>query len=430
MQLFHGSSQINKAYYGGNEVKQIYYRNEVMWAKKSTLTIQPTPSFATVTFAPIPDSQVSGNSITTYYGTNITYTVAQSGYVTKTESTILLDDIILPVSLMNQYTFTINPTPSNATVVLSAPGTTQVGNSILVNPGDTVSYSVSKTGYVTQSNSIVVNSTQTLPITLILQTYTLTVEPNPTDATVTFSTGTVSGNNCTVNYGTQVTYTVSKANYATQSGTVTVLSNQTIQVQLPYTPYSPNQVIFESATAGTSSLNLLTPGTYNVICVGGGGGGAGRLLVGTVAAGAGGGSGGYSNSNIGINSAGNVSVTVGGAGSSTTSQGGGTSTAGGGGTSSFGSYLSATGGGGGYVKAQNASPTMTGGSAGTGTTSNGNAGGTKKIETSGGYVTANGGASVYGGYGRGASIKIYTGSKPSVASASTSGYVKVTFISY
>lgn len=89
-----------------------------------------------------------------------------------------------------------------------------------------------------------------------------------------------------------------------------------------------------------------------------------------------------------------------------------------------------SGGGGGYVEVRNTSPSTTGGSAGTGITSNGNVGETKKIIISKNKYNgkSNGGASVYGGYGRGASIEIYSGTKPSVYSASTSGYVKVTFI--
>lgn len=62
--------------------------------------------------------------------------------------------------------------------------------------------------------------------------YTLTINPTPADATVTFSTGTVSGNSCTVVAGTSVTYTVSKSGYTTQTGTVTVNADQTVNVTL------------------------------------------------------------------------------------------------------------------------------------------------------------------------------------------------------
>jgi hypothetical protein len=64
------------------------------------------------------------------------------------------------------YTFTISPTPSSATVKLTATGYTQSGNSITVPGGTTVNYTVSASGYNTVSSSKQVWSTQTLPVTL------------------------------------------------------------------------------------------------------------------------------------------------------------------------------------------------------------------------------------------------------------------------
>ena len=63
--------------------------------------------------------------------------------------------------------------------------------------------------------------------------YTLTINPTPADATVTFNKGTVVGKTCTVTAGTSVTYTVSKSGYTTKSATVTVNSSQTVNVTLP-----------------------------------------------------------------------------------------------------------------------------------------------------------------------------------------------------
>ena len=39
-------------------------------------------------------------------------------------------------------------------------------------------------------------------------------------------------------------------------------------------PYTPDQVLFESSTPGTYSLNVLTDGVYEVYCIAGGSGGA------------------------------------------------------------------------------------------------------------------------------------------------------------
>lgn len=102
---------------------------------------------------------------------------------------------------------------------------------------------------------------------------TITINPTPSDATVTFSTGTVSGKSCTVIDGTSVTYTVSKTGYVSQHATITVTENQTINVTLVEGHYQPDEVIYESSTAGSITLNLLDDGKYEVICIAGGGGG-------------------------------------------------------------------------------------------------------------------------------------------------------------
>ena len=64
------------------------------------------------------------------------------------------------------YTLTISPNPSDATVKLTASGYTQSDNSITVQAGTSVSYTVSKTGYVGKSANVVVNSNQTITVTL------------------------------------------------------------------------------------------------------------------------------------------------------------------------------------------------------------------------------------------------------------------------
>lgn len=56
------------------------------------------------------------------------------------------------------YTFTITPSPGNATVKLTAIGYTQVGNSIAVAAGTNVIWEVSADGYTTQSGTETINS--------------------------------------------------------------------------------------------------------------------------------------------------------------------------------------------------------------------------------------------------------------------------------
>lgn len=245
---------------------------------------------------------------------------------------------------------------------------------------------------------------------------TLTINPTPADATVTFTgQGTVSGNSITVSPNTSVTYTVSKTDYTTQTATVTVTANQTINVTLVYAPYTPNQVLYESSTGGASkTLNLLVAGKYQVICVAGGGNGHG-VGGGTAYFVAGGGSGSGFNCVFQL-SAGNYAVGVGagGAKSNTAVNNGG--------DSRFGTCY-ARGGKGSAINGQTAgaggaAPTLTYTRTTTTLNKAGNAG-TKKTGPKD-SITASGGAAVYSSYGKG-------GDGKKGGSAGTAGYVKVIY---
>ena len=73
---------------------------------------------------------------------------------------------VLTSSIVTEYTLTIVPTPSDATVTLTAEGYTQSGNSITVPEGLTVIYSIIRPGYAQKRDSVVVDSDITLNITL------------------------------------------------------------------------------------------------------------------------------------------------------------------------------------------------------------------------------------------------------------------------
>lgn len=60
----------------------------------------------------------------------------------------------------------------------------------------------------------------------------LTIVPSVSNAVVSFSTGTIDGNTCSVNIGTSVTYTVSCEGYKTVSATVVVNEDTSIAVTL------------------------------------------------------------------------------------------------------------------------------------------------------------------------------------------------------
>ena len=101
----------------------------------------------------------SNGKITIPSGTTITGNIKITANATKTATG---DEPVTPT----MYTFTINPTPSDATVALTASGYTQSGNSITVPSGTSVSWSVSKDGYTTQSGTHTVTKTESRSVTL------------------------------------------------------------------------------------------------------------------------------------------------------------------------------------------------------------------------------------------------------------------------
>jgi len=267
MQLYYESLPLKKIYFGNTPVNKLYHGSDLIYIRDVVVEIVPYPDDADVILTATGYTQV-GNTITVKYGTSVSYVVSKSGHTTKSGTIIATDDQQIPVTLLNQVILTINPTPSNSTVTLTSDGFTQVGNSIVVTPGSSVSYSVSQTGYITQSDTIVVSSDQTINVILALRTHTITINPTPSDSIVTFNTGTISGNSCTVEYGTSLTYTVSKQYYTTQTNTINVTNDQSINVSLTTPYYIPavNEVICNLTGATKKDDNTLyIPGRYEVL---------------------------------------------------------------------------------------------------------------------------------------------------------------------
>lgn len=183
------------------------------------LTVNPTPADATVTFdTSISGGTVSGNSITVPYNTEITYSVSHTGYATISNQTYVVnktETINAPELSKNNYTLTVDTTPADAIVTFNT-GIVS-GHSCTIPYETEVTYTISKEGYATSiayTRIITGNETVNAPA-LTKNNYTITVNTTPSDATVNFSTGTISGHNCTVPYETTVTYIISKEGYIT-----------------------------------------------------------------------------------------------------------------------------------------------------------------------------------------------------------------------
>ena len=324
---------------GGNGAL-LYYK-----LTNPSLVIDPTPSDATVTLTANGYTQV-GNGICVPSGTGVTYSVAKTNYDTVTDTITITQDRALPITLNESlYSFTISPTPSDATVVLTAQGYSQQGNTIRVRANTTVNWTVARAGWASQYGTEVITADRTLPVRLD-STPTLVINPTPADATVTLSAPgyTQSGNSIQVMGGTTITWSVAKAGYITQSGTYV----------MPDASETWNKVLFKDGPILVTSNQTATlpAGTYRYICIGGGGSGGSAMRMAykrnvTHAYGGGGGGSGYITAGTFTTTGETITFTVGTGATSPASAGTASSIVG----SVLGTITTAAGGSGGYSSA-------------------------------------------------------------------------------
>lgn len=110
--------------------------------------------------------------------------------------------------------------------------------------------------------------------------YTFTLNPNPSDAVVTIkvndevcATG-VGVQSCEVDAGTSVSYEVTRVEYEDKTGTYTVDSDYTLNVNLVELAWLPSQIdneVYSSATTNTTALVNNHPGYYLIEVYGGAG---------------------------------------------------------------------------------------------------------------------------------------------------------------
>lgn len=171
-----------------------------------TFTIKPVPEDATVTI-----NGVEQKSIYTYGDVN--WKVEKPDYKSEEGNLFLTKDTVYNVTLQPMATLTVLPDPEDAIVKINNIEQT----SITVPVGTVVKVEVSKSGYETKIENIVVDEDKSVNITLekISIKVTVSVATDPIDAIVTMN-GTV-GNIQTFDYGTEVVVTASKEGYLDSS---------------------------------------------------------------------------------------------------------------------------------------------------------------------------------------------------------------------
>ena len=229
----------------------------------NTLTINPTPSDSTV----IINNVSSIGSVSKNYpkGTTINWSVFKDGYITKSDNLVLNEDktinVVLEEIVPDEFTYKVNPTPSDATVEINGIKQKQ----ITVAAGTSINVKVSKRGYVTQTFVRTITKETVENIQLLVDTYKLIVRPNPSDAIIKID-GVVQSSKSfdflnTSDNTIKGTIEVSKDGYDTVSQEYTItyggVKEITVEISLRsnYINITPTILIFDSAS--TTPQNVI-----------------------------------------------------------------------------------------------------------------------------------------------------------------------------
>ena len=201
--------------------------------------------------------------VKTYYTDTTSVTIGTHLYNNSGVDTGKTVDYISGNTFNVAYQLTITTEPEDATVTFD---TGTVSNKTCTVPnGSNVTYTVARTGYVSQSITTTVSQeNQIESCVLSRQSYTLTVNTDPSDATVTFSTGTQSGHSCDINMGDSVSYIISKTNYRTLQSLPIQINNDTI-INAPYLGLLDGGTTTESVFDDICDAGFITDSTISYI---------------------------------------------------------------------------------------------------------------------------------------------------------------------
>lgn len=165
------------------------------------------------------------------------YRVSAEGYKVLEGDGELTENTVLDLELeedIAQYTLTINVVePAGTTIRMKVnDGNWSVQSYVTANSGSRVEWEVSKAGYVTQGDIVLLDQTQTIPVTLVEESpkATLTVTATPEGSTITIDG--VETNTAEVTIGESATVVVSKDGYITYSQSVEVTETTNLSIDL------------------------------------------------------------------------------------------------------------------------------------------------------------------------------------------------------
>ena len=212
-------------------------------AAKNAVTVKtfdvPNPTDVSLKLSvtpPPPQSKVIINGVeTTEYrgniGDEITWSASADHFISQNGELELEQDTEINVELVEvPGTVIINPTPSDAIVKIN----NMERKSYTGRYGENVTWEVSKVGYKSKSGSLTITEDEvTIPVELEITRVSLTINPTPADAVVTINGKTQK--TITVDYGTEVSYSVAKIGYDTKSAKITLVEDTNLDIELSQT---------------------------------------------------------------------------------------------------------------------------------------------------------------------------------------------------
>lgn len=174
--------------------------------------------------------------ITVTRGTVVKVEANASEYKPYTNNITVTSDrhinIVLEKIAVVYNTLTINPTPSDSTVIIN--NVSSIGSISKNYPkGTTINWSVLKDGYITKSDNLVLDEDRTIDVVLeeiVPDKFTYRVNPTPIDATVEING--IKQKQITVAAGTSINVKVSKRGYITQTFVRTITKETVENIQL------------------------------------------------------------------------------------------------------------------------------------------------------------------------------------------------------
>ena len=221
-----------EGYYRFNEVVNVWRTTtiDVILENRNPLNeaiieVHPTPQDATVYI----DNEEKWRTVVAP-GSVVNVRVEAEDYVSYNENITVDSDTVLNVVLDPvQVPFTVNASPEGCTIKIN--GVEAPTGTAQVDKNSTVTWEVSKEGYVTQSGQKVADqNTNSIDVTLQLRQVSIIIAPVPSNSSVIINE--VARNTITVAYGTEISYTVSHTGYISQTGTHTATEDTTIDVVL------------------------------------------------------------------------------------------------------------------------------------------------------------------------------------------------------